>query len=549
MQSEPQSIPFSHLLTAIEKGTLKVPQFQRQFVWSKQKSAELLDSILKAYPIGTFILWKTREALRSVRNIGGAQLPPTQDGDYTEYVLDGQQRLTSLFAAVKGLDINRDGHVDNFEQIFIDLDAHDSGNLVTLEIDATRSGDFISLLDLIGGSLLLHSRFAEKHHQRLSELKSRITSYNFSTILLKDASLDVATDIFTRINVTAKPLSVFEIMVAKTFDSERNFDLSEQYESLVERLSEVGYETVSSAAVLQSISCIISGECDKTAILKLNKQEFITVWPYAIAATEAAIDYFRSYFRIPVSTLLPYGALLVPFTYFFYKHKDKPLGELQRRLEDFFWRVSLTSRYSFSLESRLAQDVKKIDAILCNEEVFYDQPVDLNPEFILGNGVFNAGRSYIKAILCLLVHEQPKSFVDNSHISVSNDWLKQANSRNYHHFFPRAYLKRTLGDDWRANHIANITIVDDFLNKRLIRDKAPATYMNDFSDTNQNLEATMRTHLISLEDWGIWENDFDLFIKSRCSRISEELKKRIIPQQIDGLKQATTNDLVEEELV
>ena len=549
MQSEPQSIPFTHLLTSIENGTLKVPQFQRQFVWLKHKSADLLDSILKAYPIGTFIIWKTKESFRSVRNIGGINLRGTPEGNSTEYVLDGQQRITSLFAAVKGLTIDRDGHPDNFRAIYVDLNASDTERLVVTEIDDERLGDFISLVDLLSGSLILLTKFDQQHHHRLSELKARLTSYNFSTVLLKDASLDVATDIFTRINVTAKPLSVFEIMVAKTFDSERDFDLSEQYEALIGRLAEVGYDTASSAAVLQSISCILAGECDKPAILRLNKQQFVETWPKVVAAIESAIDYFRSYFRIPVSALLPYGALLVPFTYFFYKHPDKPLGDLEKRLQDFFWRVSLTSRYSVSLESRLAQDIKKIDTILSGYPASYDQPVDLSPDFIMKNGVFNAGRSYVKALLCLLAYEQPKSFVDDSSISISNDWLKQANSRNYHHFFPRAYLKKALGDDSRANHIANITIVDDFLNKRLIRDKPPSVYMKEFAANNLHLKETMQTHLISLDDAGIWDNNFDAFLGARCLRFSDELKTRVIAQQVDDLRQTITNEVIEEELV
>jgi uncharacterized protein with ParB-like and HNH nuclease domain len=64
-------------MSDIDKGTIKIPQFQRDFVWNKEKSAKLLDSIVKGYPIGTFILWKTKEELRSLRNIGGLELPRT----------------------------------------------------------------------------------------------------------------------------------------------------------------------------------------------------------------------------------------------------------------------------------------------------------------------------------------------------------------------------------------------------------------------------------------------------------------------------------------
>ena len=122
-QPEPQSRSFKELLHTIENGTLKIPQFQRDFVWTREKSAKLIDSILKGYPIGTFILWKTREQLRAVKNIGGVDLPPTPEGDYAEQVLDGQQRLTSLYAAVNGLTITRtSGSTEDFSQICVDLD-------------------------------------------------------------------------------------------------------------------------------------------------------------------------------------------------------------------------------------------------------------------------------------------------------------------------------------------------------------------------------------------------------------------------------------------
>jgi uncharacterized protein with ParB-like and HNH nuclease domain len=74
---EPHTMSFSSLQSDIQKGLIKIPQFQRDFVWTKEKSAKLLDSIVKGYPIGTFILWKTKESLRSVRNIGGDKLPDT----------------------------------------------------------------------------------------------------------------------------------------------------------------------------------------------------------------------------------------------------------------------------------------------------------------------------------------------------------------------------------------------------------------------------------------------------------------------------------------
>lgn len=81
-QPQPQSMVYSAFINDIDRGNIKIPQFQREFVWLREESAKLIDSIIKGYPIGTFILWKTREILRSIRNIGVIELPIVPEGDY-----------------------------------------------------------------------------------------------------------------------------------------------------------------------------------------------------------------------------------------------------------------------------------------------------------------------------------------------------------------------------------------------------------------------------------------------------------------------------------
>lgn len=540
-QPEPQPLSFSALINDIERGLIKIPQFQRDFVWTKEKSAKLLDSILKGYPIGTFIFWKTRESLRSIRNIGGANLPPTPSGDFIQYVLDGQQRIASLFASLKGLKVDRDNKPVDFSDLYIDLTASEEDDIVIIDASEKDEFEFVKVVDLLNAHLRFLASFPEEYHERIQLYKSRFDTYLFSVILIKEASLDVATEIFTRINVEGKPLSVFEIMVAKTFDDERNFDLAEEYGALNDRLGEVGYETISEATVLQFISILLTtaGECSKKDILHLNKDDFIDTWPDATEAIELAVDYFRNYYRIPVSKLLPYNGLIVPFAYFFFFHKEKPTGEMRKYLDDFFWRTSIGGRYSHSQVTRLAQDIKKIEQILQNELPTYDYPVDTTAEFIIENGGFNVGRSYIKALLCIMAYCEPKSFNDDSIVRINNDWLKQANSKNYHHFFPKGFMANQKQGDLSVNHIVNITIVDDFLNKNKIRDKAPSVYMNEFARENRQIHKTMRTHLIELDEFGIWNDDYEQFFHKRAQALSQELERRVITQEIDKLGQVS----------
>ncbi len=516
-QPQPQSIAFADLMSNIQQGHVKIPQFQRDFVWNREKSAQLLDSILKGYPIGTFILWKTKESLRVVRNVGGADLPDTPPGNFVQYVLDGQQRLTSLYASVKGLEVERDERRDDFSEMYVDLAATGEEQTVVVDIDGKNPDALIRLVDLLGGGIKYLSSFPDEYLGTIEEYRTRLDGYSFSVILVDEAPIDVATEIFTRINVTGKPLSVFEIMVAKTFDAEKDFDLGEEYDRLVEHLTDVKYETIPPAVILQIVSAILVKECAKKDILRLDKAKFIEVWPKAVEAVHATVDYLRSYYRIPVSRLLPYGAILVPLAYFFYNHPDKPSGDKERYLKDLFWRISLSGRYSYASEGKLAQDVRRVDLILKDQQPTYDYSVNTSADFIRDNGWFGTGRSFIKALLCLLTYHQPKSFDNDALVHTSNDWLKQGNSKNYHHFFPKAYMRKKLGkDEWTVNHIANITIVDDFLNKRKIKDKPPATYMETFAESNPNLSETMESHLIDLDDFGVWENDYDRFFRQRC---------------------------------
>lgn len=289
---EPISRTFTGLIADIEKGQIKIPQFQREFVWDMKKSAKLMDSIVKGYPIGTFIFWKTNERLRAVRNLGDFELPEPNDGDFIDYVLDGQQRLTSLFATLKGLKIERNGKVENYDEVYINLDASDDDEIVVIDLDTINEDTYIRLSDLLYGSLSKLFSFNEKYHSRIQEFKTRIEAYSYSIILIRDAELDIATEIFTRINEGGKALTVFEIMVAKTFDTKQDFDLAEKHEQLIENLSNINYETISDATVLQTISILLEKECNRKTILKLNKKMFIEIWDDAIDSIEKACEYF-----------------------------------------------------------------------------------------------------------------------------------------------------------------------------------------------------------------------------------------------------------------
>lgn len=535
-QPKPSSLNYQTLIAKIEDGTIKIPQFQRKFVWDIAATAKLLDSIIKGYPIGSFIIWKTNERLRSVRNIGDMAFPETPSGDMVQYVLDGQQRMTSLYVALKGAKlINENGTEVDYGNIYINLKAKSDEQIVFSDTIEDKTDSLISVVSLLNNGL---RELVSKHPdylEKIDELRKSIQTYQFATIEIENAPIDIATEIFTRINVGGKSLTPFEIMVAKTYDEKKKFDLSVKYDKLIDKWSEIGYETISSSTILQAISICLVKDCTKKQILKLDKDTFIENWKGIISAFESAIDYFRSFFRIPVSQLLPYDGLIVPFTYYFFKHKEKPVGDHQKLLQDYFWRCVITQRFSSSLDTKLTQDIDKIDTILSGKHPSYDEGVDITIDTIKSKGTFSVGSAYIKGLLCIMAFQQPKSFVDNSLVTIDNSWLKIATSKNYHHFFPKAYMKKNHPEipEQLVNHIANITIVDDFLNKRSIRDRAPSKYIAEYQDTNPELSSTLKTHLIDLGSDGINNDNYGSFFKKRLKRLSSELKKRLILTELD----------------
>jgi hypothetical protein len=283
--------------------------------------------------------------------------------------------------------------------------------------------------------------------------------------------------------------------------------------------------------------------------LKLNKDEFIEAWPKAIDSIERAVEYFSNTYRIPVSSLLPYNTLLVPFGYYFWKHPDRPDAAHSPLLEDFFWRCSLGGRYSSAVESKLGQDISRIELIVEAKPPNYDWSVNVDPEFLVENGWFNSGRSFVKAILCLYAYHQPKAFNDGATVNIRNNWLKQANSKNYHHFFPRAYLTKSGVQEELINNVLNITIVDDYLNKRKIRARPPSDYMREFADSNKKLPETMESHLIvDVARFGVWSDDYEAFLRERAEAVSAELKERVIERRGDAGRQPVRTDDLEEEL-
>lgn len=534
-QPKPDSRKYHDLINDIAKGVIKIPKFQREFVWPIEKTAALLDSIVKGYPIGTFILWKTDYRMGDVKDIGNIALPPTPPDRQVEYVLDGQQRMTSLFAAYRGAVISRPGKkkVTDFSEIYVNLDLTlvDDDQVVITGLPDTPH-KCVPLCDILGfdyktGMRLAQAGFTDDELAHAGELKEAFTTYDFSLVTLTREDINSAIEVFTRINTGGSVLTLFEIMVAKTYDESRGFDMQVKWEQLDADLDEVGYTGISPSTVLQLISLVLAGEAKRNTILRLEKDVIIDAWPKVVEALKSAVDHLRSTYRIPVSALLPYDALLVPFAYWFFRNQHEPEGESHLLMREFFWRAALSFRYSSAVESKLAADKRIIDEILAGRRPSWNIPVAVtDPEALISIN-FATGNSLCKAILCLLAHLHPRNFNNDGVVLLDNSHLKIASSKNFHHFFPKDHLRKNGMSN--ANSIVNITLIGADLNKRQINSKPPSTYIPKLETSNNAMKKTLNTHLIDRNGMGIDSDDYDTFLAKRSAKIWAMIDARINP--------------------
>jgi len=194
------------LITGIKKGEIKVPQFQRKFVWKEEQALRLLDSIASNYPVGSLLLWKTSNKLATERNIGDFRLPETDDLTPTDYVLDGQQRLTVVYSCL-GADEADGGFQAGYDleaECFIERPPEHKPHVFPLRILFKTT----KLLNFRSG-LVSHPK-GEDLQVRLDQLIKVLTGYKIPVVTLKNLSVEEVCPIFERINSSGTRLSTYD---------------------------------------------------------------------------------------------------------------------------------------------------------------------------------------------------------------------------------------------------------------------------------------------------------------------------------------------------
>ena len=160
-----------------------------------------------------------------------------------------------------------------------------------------------------------------------------------------------------------------------------------------------------------------------------------------------------------------------------------------------------------------------------NEDVLVTYPVNLNIEKLKKTNI--TSRSALRnTILCMLARKNPTNFKDNSSIILDKDYFSTLNSPEKHHIFPRKILSSNHKHK-EINSIMNFCFIPSSLNKEISKRK-PSDYFSEYKKVNNKFEDSIKTHFISfVQDSGIWNDDYELFLKQRGELLLKEVEHLI----------------------
>ena len=503
----------SDLIGDVARGKLRIPQFQRDFVWERTRVIKLLDSMYKDFPIGSFFFWiSPKEYNIFYRDIPYLDIKHSDSDSELTFILDGQQRITSLYCTIKGLKINR---IDYYEICF-DLDK---------EIFVGRKGDhirFVPFKDIIGeNNFEIYNKLeSDQRKKNFQKCREKFNTYPFSIIIVKDKNIEQVCEIFERLNQGGKRLDLFDLVVANTWDEK--FKLKEEIEEVNKEFSKT-FGELTNEIFVQLVCLIKKRQCNRAYQLKLKKEEFIDNWEQVIESLKKAIDYLRSNLGVKTFSIIPYPGIIPLISYFHYYSKNMN-DQQNKKIKEWFWKCSFSERYSSSTLTRMGEDRVIFDKIINNEEVNIDYPIKINIEKLMKTTI--GGKAALKnAFLCLLAKKNPISFKDNSPIILDKDYMSSLNSPEKHHIFPRKILEDKSHKE--INTIVNFCFISSSLNKEITKRK-PSDYFKTYKKENKKFEDSLNGHLIPYgENSGIWSDNYKSFLRDRAELILKEIEKLI----------------------
>ena len=567
------------VLKWVEEGVAQLPEFQRSWVWDDTKICKLIESISSGYPMGAaMFLANGGDSVRfKYRKFTGVSDKVDRVPDWL--VLDGQQRLTTLFQVFKSkapvvtrLETNKDK--DIYRYYYLDIKK-------CLDNDADRLEAIVSVSDKkkltsdIGRTIELDISTPEKEYENLmfplnitfsqSELMDwmlgllayynndasisqlykdfynavikPIIGYTMPVIELgKETPKEAVCQIFENVNTGGVPLTVFELVTA-TFAADE-YDLRKDWDDIQEGFSkkkngEVLSE-ITGANFLAAMTLLISYKksrrdsiavtCKKKDILRLDLNDYKSNRDGLIQGFIDAAN-FLVHQGIYRTRDLPYTTQIIPLAAMFAVDNENPVklfGQNQNLelLSEWYWCGVFGELYGSANEARFALDIANIfEWIKGGEKPDTVVRATIQPTRLLSMQTRNSAA--YKGVMALIMQDSPLDFMTGHKMDVAS-YIDE--DTDIHHIFPEAYCKAQNYPAKKWNSVVNKTPIYASTN-RSIGGRAPSEYVKTMF--NKGLDETMviaaiQSHKVSPEL--LMSDDFNGYFIDRAIRLLDRIE-------------------------
>ncbi len=535
-------------------GEVMLPDFQRNFVWARNDIEELICSLLERMFIGTFLIQRVNPAdvpfkvipIEGAHKINGNFTPKPEI-----IVLDGQQRLTSLFYTLYSPDIPLKNTTNPYA-FFIDLQELTIDNIEDAVFSWSKQWrEYKSLIDGTGSYRLselkkekilpltfladesnfwklwygeFRNLFDEDEAQKIENYLKNIIDYQVHvlSIPLTEKPEDIAI-LFERINRTGVKLSIFDLLTARLY---KFINLRTEWENAFNekywlkqiasndiKNTKIPYYIIQGLALSEGMS-IKARDIIKIDSTTLNK----TTWKKAVEILENKILsrlFDVSEYGIADYKWLSYPSMISIWLGLFLKAKKGEIDMDVNKINKWYWGVIFTERYSGSTETKQTKDFKDLVAWLTDSNKLPEAIADMRRKLdIMKIDTKYPGSSIYKGVFNLLFRRGAWDFYEKDKIKFSVKDLED------HHIFPRKFLENK-NVKVEKDIVLNRTLILSSTNRKISR-KAPATYIEEMVKIHGSEEEVKRI----LEKHFINEEMFEILKSARESSTPDEIKEK-----------------------
>ncbi len=560
-----KNFTIENLLNDIEMGNIALPEIQRPYVWDTTKARDLIDSLYKGLPVGSIILWDIYEVN------GVKEINPEIKSNPKYLVIDGQQRLTSLFSIIKNKNIiSKSGHKFKLKIAFNPIEERFEVSNPAIEKDVRWIADISEIFEKPAIYSFINNYVSKLKERGITFDESQVASrierlkgiiqYPFSIIeLSSDLNPEQVSEIFVRINSTGKTLnqSDFIMTLMSVYWSEGREEIENFYkESFKEadkkssshnliRINPTPENLIRSIVGLAFrrgrlgyAYLILKGRDLENKIIneELRKENFekfkeaqrkvldLTNWHDFVKIIHSAGFISEELISSKVTFFITYSFYLIGKEY---KIEYKYLESLIRR-----WFVAsiLTQKYTGSSESIFEEDLKNLSP--SDYVAYIEDEIKVNltddfwniqlPERLKSSYLRNyAFSTYISS----LIRDNVKVLFSDTYIKdYLNPFIKEKKKTiDVHHIFPRAVLRGRGLNTKEINQVANYLYLEYKDNIR-INDKHPGEYFPELVNKYENGDFEMVYATYDLPE-EFWNMEYEEFLEERRKLMANRIRR------------------------